>query len=86
MVAYQRIVLEPSQVAVVTLVVPADVSAFTGLAGHRVVEPGALEVCLARSSADQVVSVPTKMVGSERMVDHTRALHCAFAVTIENRA
>jgi beta-xylosidase len=86
MVAYQRIVLEPSQVAVVTLVVPADVSAFTGLAGHRVVEPGALEVCLARSSADQVVSVPTKMVGAERMVDHTRALHCAFAVTIENRA
>lgn len=83
LVAYQRLVLEPGQVARVTLVVPADVSAFTGLAGHRVVEPGDLEVRLARSSVDQVAFVPTRLVGAERKVDHTRALHCAFSVTID---
>ena len=86
MVGYQRIVLEPGQVAAVTLVVPADVSAFTGLAGHRVVEPGLLEVRLARSCADQMVSVPTRLIGAERRVDHTRALHCAFTVTTAHRA
>jgi beta-xylosidase len=86
LVAYQRLALEPGQVARVTLVVPADVSAFTGLAGHRVVEPGDLEVRLARSSVDQVAFVPTRLVGAERKVDHTRALHCTFSVTIDELA
>lgn len=86
MVAYRRLSLEPGQVASVTLVVPADISAFTGLAGHRVVEPGALEVRLSRSSTDHVASVQTRLTGVERTVDHTRKLHCAIKVTVEGPA
>jgi beta-xylosidase len=60
--------------------VPADLSAFTGLAGHRVVEPGDLELHLSASSSQPRHVVPVRLVGLERRVDHRRTL--AATVTV----
>ena len=52
LVGYARVDLEPGESALVTFTVPADVTSFTGRSGARVVEPGDVELRVARSSAD----------------------------------
>ncbi|MBM7818679.1 beta-glucosidase [Cellulosimicrobium cellulans] len=74
LVGYARVALDPGQAATVSFVVPADVTSFTGADGHRVVEPGDVELRVSRSSADAVATLPLRLVGPERVVDHTRRL------------
>ncbi|MFD4990488.1 glycoside hydrolase family 3 N-terminal domain-containing protein [Cellulosimicrobium cellulans] len=74
LVGYARVALDPGQAATVSFVVPADVTSFTGADGRRVVEPGDVELRVARSSADVVATLPLRLVGPEREVDHTRRL------------
>lgn len=74
LVGYARVPLEAGASATVTFTVPADLTSFTGVRGRRVVEPGDVELRVARSSADTVVAVPLRLVGPEREVDHTRRL------------
>jgi len=74
LVGYARVPLGPGEQARVTFTVPADVTAFTGLRGARVVEPGDVELRVSRSSADVHTAVPLRLVGAERVVDHTRRL------------
>ncbi len=74
LVGYARVELEPGETATVTLTVPADVTSFTGVAGRRVVEPGDVELRVARSSADTVAALSLQLVGPGREVDHTRRL------------
>ncbi|WP_203753472.1 beta-xylosidase/alpha-l-arabinosidase [Cellulomonas chitinilytica] len=81
LVGYARVTLEPGEQARVTFTVPADVTAFTGLRGDRVVEPGDVELRVSRSSADTHTALPLRLVGTERVVDHTRRLTTTVGVT-----
>ncbi|MEQ4303555.1 glycoside hydrolase family 3 N-terminal domain-containing protein [Plantactinospora sp. B6F1] len=74
LVGYARVPLEPGQTRRVDFRVHADLSSFTGRRGHRVVEPGDLELRLSASSADHRYTVPLRLTGPERRVDHRRQL------------
>lgn len=74
LVGYARVALEPGQSRRVTLAVHADLTSFVGLAGRRVVEPGDVDLLVSRSSADVHTTLPLRLVGEERTVDHTRRL------------
>lgn len=80
LVGYARVELEAGESALVTFAVPADVTAFTGLSGERIVEPGDVELRVARSSADDSDALALRLVGDLRTVDHTRRLTTAVSV------
>lgn len=75
LVGYLRVPLEAGEARRIGVTVPADVAAFTGRDGRRVVEPGELEVRLAASSTDVRFTVRAELTGPARQVDHTRRLH-----------
>ncbi|MDX3071610.1 beta-glucosidase [Streptomyces sp. NPDC088354] len=75
LVGYLRLPLEAGEATRVRVTVPADVAAFTGRDGRRVVEPGALELRLGASSADVRLTARAELTGPARQVDHTRRLH-----------
>lgn len=81
LVGYARAELEPGASARVRWVVPADLAAFTGLAGRRVVEPGDVELRLGRSSSDIVATLRARLVGPVREVGHDRQLRSRVTVT-----
>ncbi|SDE17511.1 beta-xylosidase/alpha-l-arabinosidase [Auraticoccus monumenti] len=74
LVGYARVELEPGASARLTLTVPADLASFTGLAGRRVVEPGAVELRVARSSSDVHTRLAVEMVGPLRETGPGRQL------------
>ncbi|MEV0690842.1 glycoside hydrolase family 3 N-terminal domain-containing protein [Streptomyces sp. NPDC050388] len=78
LVGYTRVELEPGKACRVRVTVPADVASFTGRAGHRIVEPGDLELRLAVSSTDPRLTATVTLTGPERRVDHTRRFHAAL--------
>ncbi|MEU3105108.1 beta-glucosidase family protein [Streptomyces griseoflavus] len=78
LVGYTRVDLEPGEARRVRVTVPADVASFTGRDGHRVVEPGDLELRLAASSTDARLTATVTLTGPARRVDHTRRFHTAF--------
>lgn len=80
LVGYARVALEAGESALVTFAVPADVTAFTGRSGARVVEPGDVELRVARSSADASDALALRLTGDLRTVDHTRRLTTAVSV------
>ncbi|MFB7249589.1 glycoside hydrolase family 3 N-terminal domain-containing protein [Microbacterium sp. NPDC056234] len=74
LLGFQRVTMAPGDRVQVTFTVHADLTSFTGLSGERIVEPGAVELQVARSSADVHRSLPLKLVGPTRPVDSTRVL------------
>jgi beta-glucosidase len=80
LVGYARVDLAPGERARVTFTVPADVTAFTGTDGRRVVEPGDVELRVSRSSADHHTTLTARLDGPLRTVDHTRRLVTEVAV------
>jgi beta-xylosidase len=74
LIGYTRVPLRPGESATVTFDVAADLAAFTGRAGRRVVEPGDLELRLSASSSDVRAVVPVRLTGPERTVDSTRRM------------
>jgi beta-xylosidase len=80
LVAYSRLDLAAGESARVTVTIPADIASFTGRNGQRIVEPGALEFRLARSSQDAALVAHARLTGPVRSVDHTRELHCRVTV------
>jgi beta-xylosidase len=74
LIGYARVTLDPGESQRVTFEVPADLAAFTGREGQRVVEPGEIELRLAASSSDVRHRVRVQLVGAERVVDHRRRL------------
>jgi beta-glucosidase len=83
LIGYARVPLEGGASARVTFRVPADVTSFTGLNGRRVVEPGAVQLRVSRSSADVHEAVGLRLVGPLREVDHTRRRLTDVSVTHE---
>ena len=57
-----------------TFRIHADLASFTGRDGRRIVEPGAIELGIAHSSADIEFVHRAAITGAVRVVDHTRAL------------
>jgi beta-xylosidase len=72
--------MEPCARAAVEFEVPADVTSFVGLHLDRIVEPGALELRISRSSADAALTAAVELTGPVRTVDSTRRLHCGVTV------
>jgi beta-xylosidase len=74
LIGYQRVALKPGEAARVTFTVHADLASFTGLAGHRIVEPGDVELRFGRSSGDFAATVPLRLAGDVREVGPGRRL------------
>jgi beta-glucosidase len=74
LIGYQRVPLEPGAAARVSFTVHADLASFTGLAGERVVEPGAVELRFGRSAQDIAAAVPLHLTGAVREVGPDRRL------------
>ena len=81
LIGYARVPLDTGESVRVTFDVPADVTAFSGPDGRRVVEPGELELRLGASSADIRLVAAVELTGERRFVDHTRRLHCEVTET-----
>ncbi|MGU3645739.1 beta-glucosidase [Microbacterium sp. C23T] len=81
LIAYARVPLAAGERARVSFDVPADLAAFTGRDGRRVVEPGDLVLAFGRSSGEIVATRTVRVVGEPRHLDHTRRLHAGVSVT-----
>lgn len=82
LVGYARVPLEAGASAEVHFTVPADLAAYTGPDGDRIVEPGELELRLGASSAEGEVRyvVPVTLTGPERVVGRERRMRCEVRV------
>ncbi|MFJ9902114.1 glycoside hydrolase family 3 N-terminal domain-containing protein [Streptomyces sp. NPDC101152] len=76
LIGYQRLDLAPGESTRVTFHFHADLSAFTNRTGTRVVEPGALELRLAASSADVRHTAHLTLTGPVRELGPDRRLTC----------
>ncbi|MGW6904672.1 beta-xylosidase/alpha-l-arabinosidase [Streptomyces sp. NPDC054940] len=81
LVGYQRVELAPSEASRVRFRFHADLSSFTDRSGRRVVEPGALELRLAASSADVRHTARLKLAGPVRELGTDRRLRCEAEVS-----
>ncbi|WP_423247112.1 beta-glucosidase [Streptomyces pratisoli] len=79
LIGYARLELAPGQAVRVRSTVPADLAAFTGRDGLRIVEPGKLELRFGASSTDTRLTARVTLTGPVREVDHLRALHATFS-------
>ncbi|MCQ4207534.1 glycoside hydrolase family 3 N-terminal domain-containing protein [Streptomyces longispororuber] len=80
LVGYARVPLDAGASAEVHATFPADLAAYTGADGRRVVEPGALELRVAASSERVHHTVSLTLTGAEREVGHERRLRCELRV------
>ncbi|GAA0592770.1 glycoside hydrolase family 3 N-terminal domain-containing protein [Streptomyces crystallinus] len=80
LVGYARVTLDPGASAEVHATFPADLAAYTGADGRRVVEPGALELRLAASSEHVHHTVPLTLTGPVREVGYGRRMRCETRV------
>lgn len=78
LIGYVRLELTPGQAVRVHATVPADLAAFTGRDGRRIVEPGELELRFGASSTDPRLTSRVGLTGPVREVDHLRRLHAEF--------
>jgi beta-xylosidase len=82
LVGYARVALEPGQAAEVVFDFHADLASYTVRPGERIVEPGAVELRLAASSADVRHTVPLALTGPERTVGFDRRMTCGAEVRV----
>ncbi|NGO40966.1 beta-xylosidase/alpha-l-arabinosidase [Streptomyces ureilyticus] len=82
LVGYARVPLEAGESTEVHFTFPADLAAYTGPDGNRIVEPGALELRLAASCAEGGAryTVPVTLTGPERVVGRERRMRCEVRV------
>ncbi|TDC67636.1 beta-glucosidase [Streptomyces hainanensis] len=80
LIGYARVPLAPGESAEVRFAFHPDLAAYTVAPGRRIVEPGALELRLAASSADIRHRLPVTLTGPERVVGNDRRLTCPVAV------
>jgi beta-glucosidase len=81
LIGFARVPLEPGATARVAFRVPADATSFTGLAGTRIVEPGAVQLRVSRSSADVHAAVDLELTGPQREVGRTGCWGAEAVVT-----
>ncbi|KPI16609.1 Beta-glucosidase [Actinobacteria bacterium OK074] len=76
LIGYRRVELAPGESTRVTFGFHVDLASFTDRAGRRVVEPGALELRLAASSADVRHTTHLTLTGPVRELGPARRLVC----------
>ncbi|MER5792480.1 glycoside hydrolase family 3 N-terminal domain-containing protein [Streptomyces sp. NPDC001980] len=81
LIGYQRVALAPGESKRLTFHFHADLSAFTDREGARVVEPGALELRVATSSAAVRHTVRLHLTGPVRTLGPDRVLRCGTKVS-----
>ncbi|MFH9062116.1 glycoside hydrolase family 3 N-terminal domain-containing protein [Streptomyces coeruleorubidus] len=81
LVGYRRVAAAPGEAVRVTFRFHADLSAFTDRTGRRIVEPGALELRLAASSADTRHTARLTLTGPRRTLGTDRRLRCETQIS-----
>ncbi|WP_371642133.1 glycoside hydrolase family 3 N-terminal domain-containing protein [Streptomyces mirabilis] len=81
LLAFAKVDLAPGESATVRFAVHTDRLAFTGLAGHRVVEAGEILLYAGSSSLDTPARGAVRLIGEER--DATVVRHHTVRVTVE---
>jgi beta-xylosidase len=69
LIGYAKVPLEPGESRTVTFDVPAEATAFTGLSGKRIIEPGEVELRIAASSSDVRQTFAATVSGPEREIE-----------------
>ncbi|WP_438490262.1 beta-glucosidase [Streptomyces sp. S186] len=80
LVGYARVPLAAGEAARVAFRFDATLAGFSGIAGHRIVEPGELELRLASSSEAVRHRWQVRVVGEERRLDGVRMLRCPVRI------
>ncbi len=80
LVAAPRVELPPGETRRVTIELPADLTSYTGRAGRRQIDPGAVELHVGASSRDIRAVLPVTMTGPRREVGFDRAFHPEITV------
>lgn len=80
LIGFARVPLAAGSSATVRFDIPADMTSFTGRDLRRIVEPGPVELRLARSAADTASTVQARLVGAVREVGHEREMFTAVTI------
>ncbi|MER7274446.1 glycoside hydrolase family 3 N-terminal domain-containing protein [Dactylosporangium sp. NPDC000244] len=75
LLAAPRVDLAPGESRTLVVTLHADLLSYTGRDGRRIVDPGDIELLVARSSADVHTAVRVPVVGPAREVGAARRLH-----------
>ncbi len=75
LIAAAKVDLPPGSSRTVQFTVHADLTCYTGAAGHRQVDPGQMELRVGRSSTDIETRLSYTLTGQRREVGFGRALH-----------
>jgi beta-xylosidase len=75
LIAAAKVDLPPGGSRTVRFSLHADLTCYTGPAGHRQVDPGQVELRVGRSSTDTEVTLGYTLTGSRRAVGFGRVLH-----------
>lgn len=81
LLGFARVELEPNESARVAITASADLTAFTGIDGSLIIEPGAVELRVGRSSTDIQAVIGLQLVGALREVGADRVLTSVSTVT-----
>jgi beta-glucosidase len=81
LIAAPRVDLAPGAERTVTIELHADLTAYTGRAGARQVDPGEVELRVGASSADIRSTVRLTMTGARREVGFDRVMEPTVTVT-----
>jgi beta-xylosidase len=80
LIGFAKLRLQVGESARLSVRVPAELAAFTGRSGERIVEPGELVLSFGRSSSDQVAEHRVVITGPTRVVGFDRPLHPEWRV------
>jgi beta-glucosidase len=83
LVAAARVDLAPGQTRTATFELHADLTSYTGRAGHRQVDPGSVELRVGASSSDVRAVAPLTMTGPVRRVGFDRVMQPVVRVLPE---
>ena len=75
LIAAARVDLPPGSTRTVQFTLHADLTSYTGPAGHRLVDPGEVELRVGASSTDIGATLRYTLTGQRRAVGFDRALH-----------
>ena len=78
---FTRVPLGPGEARRVTFQLHADRTAFTGLAGHRIVEPGEIGIAVGGASDRLPLEATLLLTGPERRVSEDRVLYTPVTVS-----
>ena len=81
LLAFARIAVAADARRSVHFRVPADLFAFAGVDGARIVEPGTVTLSAGPSAVDRPLAVTVELIGEVRPLPHTRATRAEWTVS-----